>query len=60
MSKKYFLGYFNKVSKILNHYDNKDFLRTVSIIKKIKKNKKKIIAKKKILLFYLNFECLNF
>ena len=41
MSKKYFLGYFNKVSKILNHYDNKDFLRTVSIIKKIKKNKKK-------------------
>ena len=42
MSKKYFLGYFNKVSKILNHYDNKDFLRTVSIIKKIKKNKKKL------------------
>ena len=43
MSRKYFLGYFNKVSKILNHYDNKDFLRIVSIIKKIKKNKKKII-----------------
>jgi DNA-binding MurR/RpiR family transcriptional regulator len=37
MSKKYFLGYFNKVSKILNNYDNKDFLRIVSFIKKTKK-----------------------
>ena len=41
MKKNYFKNYLDKFSKILIDYNNKDFLKIVQILKKIKKNKKK-------------------
>tara|TARA_B110000259_G_C13939702_1_gene372258 strand:- start:264 stop:809 length:546 start_codon:yes stop_codon:yes gene_type:complete len=43
MKKNYFKNYLDKFSKILIDYNNKDFLKIVQILKKIKKNKKKVI-----------------
>ena len=41
--KNYFTNYLNKFSKIHLDYDNKNFLKIVKILKKIKKDKKKVI-----------------
>lgn len=43
MTKNYFKNYFKKFSEIVNDYNNKDFLKIVQILRKIKKNKKKVI-----------------
>ena len=43
MKTNYFKTYLNKFSTILLDYNNKDFLKIVQILKKIKKNKKKVI-----------------
>ncbi|EDZ59994.1 probable phosphoheptose isomerase, putative [Candidatus Pelagibacter sp. HTCC7211] len=43
MKKNYFTNYLNKFSKIHLNYDNKNFLKIVEILKKIKKDKKKVI-----------------
>ena len=43
MKKNYFTNYLNKFSKIHLDYDNKNFLKIVKILKKIKKDKKKVI-----------------
>ncbi len=43
MSNNYIEKYLNKFSKILNDFKHKDFLKIIEILKKIKKNKKKVI-----------------
>ena len=43
MKKNYLKNYLEKFSKILIDYNDKDFLKIIQIIKKIKKNKRKII-----------------
>jgi len=43
MNKNYLKSYLDKFSKILIDYNNKDFLEISQILKKIKKNKKKVI-----------------
>ena len=43
MSKKYFNEYLNKLSRLLINFNHKDFLRIVKLIKKVKKDRKKVI-----------------
>jgi D-sedoheptulose 7-phosphate isomerase len=43
MKNNYISKYLNKYSEVLMNYNSKDFLKIASIIKDIKKNKKKII-----------------
>ena len=43
MKNNYLKNYLDKFSKILLDYNDKDFLKIIQIIKKIKKNKRKII-----------------
>jgi D-sedoheptulose 7-phosphate isomerase len=43
MKKNYLKNYLDKFSRILVDYDDKDFLEIAKILKKIKKNKKKVI-----------------
>ena len=43
MKTNYLKTYLNKFSKILLDYNNNDFLNIIQILKKIKKNKKKVI-----------------
>lgn len=43
MINKYYNNYFKKINFHLNHLDEKNFNKLVDIVKKIKKNKKKII-----------------
>ena len=43
MSTNYLNNYFNKFSKLLVDFSHKDFLKIINLIKKIKKEKKKII-----------------
>ena len=43
MKKNYLTSYLNKFSKILINYNNKDFLKIIKILKKVKRDKKKVI-----------------
>jgi D-sedoheptulose 7-phosphate isomerase len=43
MKNNYLKNYLDKFSKILLNYNDKDLLKIIQIIKKIKKNKKKVI-----------------
>lgn len=39
----YLKEYFNKLSKLMIDYNHKDFMKIITILKQIKKNKKKVI-----------------
>ena len=41
--KKYLNNYFSKLNKLTSSIDEKELLKTIKLIKKIKKNNKKII-----------------
>jgi D-sedoheptulose 7-phosphate isomerase len=43
MGNNYIKKYLDKFSKIINTYNEKDFLKTIKILKKIKQDKKKVI-----------------
>lgn len=43
MKNTYLKKYFNKLSELMIDYNHKDFLKIITILKQIKKNKKKVI-----------------
>ena len=43
MNKKYFNEYLSKLSRLLINFNHDDFLRIVKLMKKVKKDRKKVI-----------------